>query len=163
MKLEALTGGVLQSAFNNFAKFTVKHLRWSLFLIKLQAWWCVTLSREKTLAHVFTVSLLFNKTYFVEHARCLSDMNQKNCIHKIYFRKTTAMASFLMQLQSCRLTVFQNGLHRRYFPMKIGKFCKTSILRNNAARLLLISCDTFNVLPALPVTNQFSHSMEIWY
>ena len=26
-KLEALTGGVLQSAFNNFAKFTVKHLR----------------------------------------------------------------------------------------------------------------------------------------
>ena len=26
LKLEALTGGVLQSVFNNFAKFTVKHL-----------------------------------------------------------------------------------------------------------------------------------------
>ena len=26
LKLEALTGGVLQSDFNNFAKFTVKHL-----------------------------------------------------------------------------------------------------------------------------------------
>ena len=26
LKLEALTGGVLQSAFNNFIKFTVKHL-----------------------------------------------------------------------------------------------------------------------------------------
>ena len=26
LKLKALTGGVLQSAFNNFAKFTEKHL-----------------------------------------------------------------------------------------------------------------------------------------
>ena len=26
LKLEALTGGTLQSAFNHFAKFTVKHL-----------------------------------------------------------------------------------------------------------------------------------------
>ena len=26
LKLEALTGGVLQIAFNNFAKFAVKHL-----------------------------------------------------------------------------------------------------------------------------------------
>ena len=47
MKLEALTGGVQQSAFNNFAKFTVKHLRQNLDLIKLQAWWCATLSRKK--------------------------------------------------------------------------------------------------------------------
>ena len=27
LKIEALTGGVLQIAFNNFAKFAVKHLR----------------------------------------------------------------------------------------------------------------------------------------
>ena len=27
LKSEALTGGVLQGAFNSFAKFTVKHLR----------------------------------------------------------------------------------------------------------------------------------------
>ena len=32
VKLEALTGWVLQSAFNNFAQFTAKHLCWSLFL-----------------------------------------------------------------------------------------------------------------------------------
>ena len=33
--------------------------------------------------------------------------------------------------------------------MKIGTFYRTSILQNNAARLLLISCDIFNVLLAL--------------
>ena len=38
--------------------------------------------------------------------------------------------------------------------MKIGKFYKTSIFQDNGARLLLISCDIFNVLLALPVINQ---------
>ena len=44
---EAFTGGVLLGAFEKLPKVTVKHLRWSLFLIKLQAWWCATLSRRK--------------------------------------------------------------------------------------------------------------------
>ena len=78
------------------------------------------------------------------------------------YRKTPAMTFFLVQLQTCRFTVFQNELHHRYFSMKFRKFYRTSILQNNAARLLLIFCDIFNVLLALPVVNQFSHSMEIY-
>ena len=45
--------------------------------------------------------------------------------------------------------------------MNIGKFYRTSILQSNAARLLPISCEIFNVLLALSVINQFSYSMEI--
>ena len=55
------------------------------------------------------------------------------------------MASYLVQLQTCGLTVFQNGLHDRCFSMKIVKFLRTSILQNNVARLLLISCDILDV------------------
>ena len=80
---------------------------------------------------------------------------------KSFYRKTLAMASFLVQLQTCERTVFQNGLHHRCFSMKIGKFHRISILQNNATQLLLISCDIFDVSLALSLINQFSHSMEI--
>ena len=37
-----------KGAQNNFAKFTVKHLSWSVFLMKLQAWCCTTLSERNS-------------------------------------------------------------------------------------------------------------------
>ena len=40
--------------------------------------------------------------------------------------------------------------------MKIVKFYRTSILQSNAAPLLLISRDIFNISLALSVINQFS-------
>ena len=85
MKSGELTGGDLQSAFNTFVKFTVKHLWWSLFLIKLQVGWCATLSRKITLAQVFSCkfSKIFKKTYFVEHVRKILEWNKKNGIRTI--------------------------------------------------------------------------------
>ena len=138
MKLEALTGGVLQSALNNFAKFLVKHLCWSLFLIKL---------------NIFCRTCLNG---------CLCEMNQKNCIRKIYSQESTGdgvLFSAVADVWTYKLS--KMGLHRRCFSLKIGKFYRTSVLQNNASRLLLIFCDIFNVLLVLSVINQFSHSMEI--
>ena len=163
LKFEALTGGVLQSAFKNFAKFTVKHLCWSLFLISCRLDG-VQLYVEKKLWHrCSALSILFKKTYLVEHVRTDAwvKWTKKITFTKSIYGKTPAMASFLVQLQTCGLTVFQNGLHHRWFSMKIGKFHRTSILHNNAARLSLISCDIFYVSLSLSVINRFSHSMEI--
>ena len=83
---------------------------------------------------------------------CLGKMNQN--------RKTPVVAGFLVQLQTCVLT--NHPKRGSIFSMKIGKFYRTSILQNNASRLLLISCDIFNLL-ASSVINQFSHSMKIKY
>ena len=166
MKLEALTGGVLQSVFNSFAKFILNHLIWSCFLIKLQSWWCATFSRKKTLAQVFSCkfSEIFQKTYLVEHARTAAwvKRTKKNCIHKIYSQKNTGYGVFYSEVAGMWAYSFsKKGLHHRCFSMKIGKFYRTSILQNNAGRLILISGDIFNVLLAVTVINQFSHSMEI--
>ena len=97
LKLEALTRGVVQSAFDNFAKFTVKYLRWIIFLIKLLAWLRATLSRQKTLAQAFSCkfSKIFKKTCFAEHVQTddrMSEKNQKNCIQKIYLQENTGDA-----------------------------------------------------------------------
>ena len=100
----------MQSAFNNFAKFTVKHLCWSLFLIMLQAWWCATLSRKKNLAQVFSCKFAenFKKTYFVEDVRTDAwvKWTKKIVFTKSIYRKTPVTASFLVQLQACGLTAF---------------------------------------------------------
>ena len=110
MKLEELTRAVLQKAFNNFAKFSVKHLCWSLFLIKLQASWCATLSRRKTLTQVFSCKFneIFKKSYFVEYVRTDAwvKRTKKIVFTKSIYRKTSLMASFLVQLQTCGLGVF---------------------------------------------------------
>ena len=119
LKLEALAGGVLQSAFKNFAKFAGKYLSWSLFLIKLQAWWCATLSRKKLWHRYFSVSLLLKKTHLVEHV--LTDAwviwTKKITFTKSICRKKPAMSSYLVHLQRCGLTVFLNELHHRCFSM----------------------------------------------
>ena len=77
LKLETLTGGVLQSAFNNFAKFTVKHLRWSLFK-KVAGLMVSNFFKKKTLAQVFSCmfSEIFRKTYFAEHAERILGQNE---------------------------------------------------------------------------------------
>ena len=85
----------------------------------------------------------FTKTYFVE----MSEMNQKNCIHKIYSHGIPGDGILFSEVADIRAySFFEKGLHPRCFSIKIEKFYKTSILHNNAARLLLISCDIFNVL-----------------
>ena len=145
MKLEGFTGGVLQNAFNNFAKkfHTVKHLCWSLFLIKLLAWWCAAFSRKKTLGQVFSCkfSEIFKKTYFVEHARTDAWVKwTKKCIHKIYSQENIGDGVLFRVVSDMWAYIFsKKELHHRYFSMKIGKFYGTSILQNNAARLFLIS------------------------
>ena len=139
LKLEALTGGVLKSAFNNFARFTVKHMCWSLFLIKLQAWLCATFQEKKlwnrgfvSLVSFCKFSQIFNKTYFVKQCPngCLSEMNQKNVFTKSIHRKTAVMASFLMQLQTYGLTVFpKSDSITDAFLWKSGSFTEHQFYR----------------------------------
>ena len=97
MKLETLTVGVLQSAFNNFWKLTVKHL---FFFKKLEAWSCATLSRKKTLAQKFSFkfSEIFEETYIV--ARTCSNVKwvketKKIVFTKSIYKKTPVIVSFL--------------------------------------------------------------------
>ena len=146
MKLEALTAGVLQSAFNNFAKYTVKHLCWSLFLIKLQAWWCTTFSRKKTPGQMFFCT--FSEIYKKNMPKRVLEWNEpKNCIHKIYSQANTGDGVLFSAVSGMSAYSFsKKELHNRCVSMKNGKFYRTSILQSSAARLLLISCDIFNVL-----------------
>ena len=148
MKLEALTGRVLQSAFNNFAKFTVKHLYLSIFLIKLQAWWCATLSRKKVKENSVSFPKFLRRLALCR--TCLERIFEwyepkKILFAKSIYKKTPVMAFFLVQLQMCGLKSFLKGSSSRCFSMKIVKFYRTSFLHNNAARLLLVSFDIFNV------------------
>ena len=93
---------------------------------------------------------------------CLSEMNQKNCIHKIFSQGNTGDGVlFSVVADMWAYSFSKKGLHHKCFSMKIVKFYRTSFLQNNAARQLLISRDIFNLLLALSVINKFSHSMEI--
>ena len=86
-------------------------------------------------------------------------MNQKNCIHKIYSQENTGEGVLFGAVADMWAYNFsKTGLHHGCFSLKIGKFHRTSVLQNNAAWLLPISYDIFNVLLALSVINQFSHS-----
>ena len=70
----------------------MKNLRWSLFLIDLQAWWCPTLSRKKLWQRCFPVRLLFKKTYFVEHVRTDAWViwTKKKIAFTIYLQENTS-------------------------------------------------------------------------
>ena len=126
---------------------------------------CNFFKKKKTLAQVFSCKFaeIFKNTYFVEHVRTDAwvKWTKKIVLTKSIHTKKE-MTPFLVQLQTCgwAYSFSKKGLHHRYFSGKIGKFYRTSILQNNAVRLLLISCDSFNVLLALSVRNQLSHSME---
>ena len=77
--------------------------------------------------------------------RMLEWNEPKSCIHKIYSQENTGDGVlFIAVADMWAYSFFKKGLHRRCFSLKIGKFCRTSILHNNAVRLLLISCDIFN-------------------
>ena len=102
-----------QDALNNIAKFTVKHLCWSLFLTKLQAWWCTALSKRNSgQAFSCKFSEIFKKTYFVEHFRTDAWMKwtKKNCIYKIYSQEGTVkdvLTTFSKEIPS-QMLLFEN-------------------------------------------------------
>ena len=94
---------------------------------------------EKSSGTVFQMfSKILRKTYFEEHVRmgCLSEMNQKNCIHKIYLQENNGDGVLF-------------GLHHRYFFHE--KFYRT---------MCTTASVTFDLSFALSVINQCSHSIE---
>ena len=99
--------------------------------------------KKKTVGQVFSCkfSKIVKKTYFVEHARTDAWVKwaKKNGIHKIYSQENTVLFSAVSDMRAYSFSKME--LHHRYISMKIGKFYRMSILQNNAARLLLISCD----------------------
>ena len=54
---------VKKASLKNLAKFTGKHLYWSLFLLKLQAWTPASLSKKDTNTYVFLFNLLNFKSF----------------------------------------------------------------------------------------------------
>ena len=60
----------------NFAKFTGKHLRQSLFLIKLPA---TLFIQKETLTQVFSCELceIFKNTFFTEHLRVAASVSNR--------------------------------------------------------------------------------------
>ena len=97
MKLEALTVGVLQGAFNNFSKFTVKHL--SLFNKVAGLMMCNFVKKKNSDTEVFfKFTKIFEKIYFV--ARTCSNVKWEKWTKKIiftksFYQKTPVMVSFL--------------------------------------------------------------------
>ena len=160
MKVEAFTGGVLQSAFNNFAKFIVKHLYWSLFLIKLQACWCATLSRKKTLAQVISCkfSETFKKTYFAEHVRTDAWVKWTK---KIYLQENTGDGV----LYSAVAEMWAYSFSKIDFITDAFLWKLWSFIEHQFYRTMLRDCfwfpDIFNISLALSVTNQFSLACSI--
>ena len=71
-----------KGVLKNFANLTEKHLCWSLFLIKMEAW--------ETPAQMFSceISKIFKNTYFEEHLRTTAD--QMIC-NKILLEKIRAV------------------------------------------------------------------------
>ena len=58
-----------------FAKFTGKHLRWSLFLIKLQTLVLATLNKKDSNTGVFCeFCKIFENTYFEEHLQAAASV-----------------------------------------------------------------------------------------
>ena len=69
----ATTRVLLKGVCNNFANFTGKHLYWSLFLKKLQAWRSETLLKQKLHHSCFRVNIKkkFKNTFSMEYLRWL--------------------------------------------------------------------------------------------
>ena len=146
MKLQALTGRVLQSAFNNFAKFTVKHLYLSIFLIKLQAWWCATLSTKKVKENSVNFPKFLRRPTLCR--TCLERIFEwyepkKIVFTKSIYRKTPVMAFFLVQLQICGLKSFLKGSSSQMLFYENCEILQNIIFTQH--RLLLVSFDIFNV------------------
>ena len=72
MKKQPLEVFHKKAVLKNFAIFTGKYLRWSLFSIRLQAFWLATLlKRKETPTQVFSCEFyeFFKSTYFEKHLR----------------------------------------------------------------------------------------------
>ena len=121
-------------------KFSVKHLCWSLFLKKLQAWWCATFSRKKTLTQVFPCkfSEIFKKNYFVEHAQTDAWVKwTKKIVFAKSIHRKTQLKAFLVQLQTCGLTVFpKKDSITDAFLWNLGSFTEHEFYRT-------MPCDCF--------------------
>ena len=64
---------VKKDVLKNLANLTGKHLCWSLFLTKLKAWRCATLSKRDSNTGAFLWNLLNVKnTYFEKHLRTIT-------------------------------------------------------------------------------------------
>ena len=66
----------------NFAIFTVKHLRWSLFLIKQLAFRAVTLLKGDSITGLFLCMLqkLFRSAFYIKHLRWLLLNSRSVCL-----------------------------------------------------------------------------------
>ena len=100
----------------------------------MEAWWCATFSRKKSLAQVYSCkfSEIFKKTYFVEHARTDAwvKWTKKIVFTKSIYRETPVIASFFAQLQTCGLTVFsKRGSTTDAFLWKFGSFTEHQFYR----------------------------------
>ena len=103
---------------------------------------CNFIKGKKLWHRCFPVSLLFKRTYFVEHVRTNAWVlwTKNIAFTKSIYRKTPAMASFLVQLQTCGLTVFQNGPITDAFLWELG-----SIREHQFYRTMLSDCFWFPV------------------
>ena len=99
--------------FKNFVNLTVKHLCWSLFLMKLQGWCSVSILKRNSGAGVFLhIFWNFEKIYFVEHVPkdVWVKWSKKIVDNKSIHRQRTVMESFLVKLHSCGFSVVPNGI-----------------------------------------------------
>ena len=70
---------VRKGVLRNFAKLTWKHLRQSLFLIKLQALQACNFIKKETLAQVFSCEFckISNNSFFTEYLRATASVSTK--------------------------------------------------------------------------------------
>ena len=74
---------VKEGVLKNFSNFTRKHLCWSLFLIKLQAWWSAILLQKDSNTGVFLWNLRNSEnTYFEEHLGTAASDNSATSMNK---------------------------------------------------------------------------------
>ena len=98
-----------KDVLKNFANLTEKHLCWSLFLIKMEAW--------ETPAQMFSceISKIFKSTYFEEHLRTTADQTICN---KILLEKIRAVFCISIKFD---LNVRKAGWKKIRFQMALNK------------------------------------------
>ena len=111
-----------EAVLKNFSIFTGKHLCWSLFLLKLQAWRLATLLKRHSKVFFCEYCKVFKRSYFEEYQWATASN-----------RKTSALESFLIILLLYRPVT----LLKRYSNTEAFKICKNTYLKNICERLLL--------------------------
>ena len=133
-----------------FTKSTVKHLSWSLFLIKLHRLDGVQLYQKETPAKTFSCKFfeIFEKTYFVEHIRADVRMKwtTKNCL--IYSQESNGQEN----LFSAVADMWGYSFSKRYSITDALLWKLWSFTESHFYRTPLCSCFWF------PVTFSIYHS-----